>query len=63
VDVTRRYGAPANRINVALGLCPDAPGFPNLFPGIWTGDHPPRKYYTPRLTKVKDIFVFKRAHE
>lgn len=41
------------------GRCPDAPGFLNLFPGIWTGDHPPRKYYTPRLSKIKDVFVLK----
>ena len=46
-------------LNVALGRCPDAPGFLNLFPGNWTGDHPPRKYYTPRLSKIKDVFVLK----
>ncbi|MBE7546661.1 MAG: hypothetical protein H3C64_02610 [Candidatus Kuenenia stuttgartiensis] len=28
---------------MALGLCPDAPGFLNLCPGIWTSDHPPNK--------------------
>ncbi len=56
-------GAPETGLNEARGRCPDAPGFFNIFPGIWTGDHPPRKYHTPRLSKVKDIFINRGAHE
>jgi len=57
VDVTMKYGAPKMGLNEAHGRCPDAPGFFNLFPGIWTGDHPPRRYYTPRLSKVKEFLL------
>ncbi len=44
-------------LNVALGLCPDAPGFLNLFPGIWTGDHPPKKILYPMPYKDQGYFA------
>ena len=53
----KEVGAPKMESCEAHGLCPDAPVFFNLFTGFWTGDHPPRKYYTPRLSKVKDILL------
>jgi hypothetical protein len=39
------------------GLCPDAPGFFNLFPGFWTGDHPPRKYYTHAFQRSRIFLI------
>ncbi len=38
------------------GLCPDAPGFLNLIPGIWTGAHPPRKILYPTPFKGQGYF-------
>jgi len=46
-------------LNEAHGRCPDAPVFFNLFPGIWTGAHPPQEILYPTLSKVNNIFVLK----
>ena len=49
-------GAPKMGLNEAHGLCPDAPGFLNLIPGIWTGDHPPTKILYPAPFKGQGYF-------
>ena len=52
----KAVGAPKMGSNEAHGLCPDAPVFFNLFPGIWTGDHPPRKILYPTPFKGQGYF-------
>ncbi|HHT9113467.1 MAG: hypothetical protein HZA47_00995 [Planctomycetes bacterium] len=44
-------------LNKAHGRCPDAPGFSTS--SLVFGPVPihPREYYTPRLSKVKDILL------
>ena len=54
----KEVGAPKMGLNEAHGLCPDAPVFFNLFPGFWTGAHPPRKYYTHAFQRSR-IFYHK----
>ena len=39
----KEIGAPVDGIVEPLRLCPDAPGFFNLKPGIWAGASPPRQ--------------------
>ena len=58
----KEVGAPEMGLCEARGLCPDAPVFFNLFPGIWTGAHPPREilYPTPfkGQEKMWDRFIY-----
>ena len=55
----KEVGAPKMGLNEARDLCPDAPGFFNLFPGIWTSDHPPQKILYPTPFKGQGYFITK----
>ena len=50
--------APETGLNEARGLCPDAPGFLNLIPGIWTSDHPPQENTISHAFQRSKIFLF-----
>ena len=43
----------------AHGLCPDAPGFLNLIPGIWIGAHPPQENTIPHAFQRSRIFLLR----
>ena len=51
-------GAPKMGLCEAHGLCPDAPVFFNLFPGIWTGAHPPQESTIPHAFQRSRRFLF-----
>ncbi|OHB45423.1 MAG: hypothetical protein A2545_02480 [Planctomycetes bacterium RIFOXYD2_FULL_41_16] len=63
VDVTRRWALPKwDRVRLmAFVLTPQCFSTSSLVFGPVLIH--PRKYYTPRLSKVKDIFVNRDAHE
>ena len=50
--------APETGLNEARGLCPDAPGFLNLIPGIWTSAHPPQENTISHAFQRSKIFLF-----
>ncbi len=52
----KEVGAPETGLCEARGRCPDAPVFFNLFPGIWTGDHPPQENTIPHAFQRSRIF-------
>ena len=59
----KEVGAPEMGLCEARGLCPDAPVFFNLFPGIWTGAHPPQENTIPHAFQrsrknVGQIYLF-----
>ena len=53
-----RLGAPKMGLNVLYGYRPDAPVFFNLFPGIWTGAHPPPENTILHAFQRSRIFLF-----
>src|SRR3990172_11096297 len=53
----KEVGAPKMGLCEARGLCPDAPVFFNLFPGIWTGAHPPQGNTIPHAFQRSRIFL------